>query len=375
MVALLGQNVLTGKVVDSATQRPIPFATVYFDGTTNGQTTDDNGQFSLTLKGIELPAVLVVSHVGYRTQILNITTATETLAIQLSLQGQLMGTVVVQDRNQRLKNIEEFRRLFLGSDEWGKRARIQNEEALLFERDYATQKVNTTSKYMRRMALKANPGRVEWAVDSSYFVYDKALNLQAVSKVPLVVELPHLGYSLRVDLVRFLTEYKSGRTGYLGHYFFISEEGPDGKVRPQHQKNRQRAFFNSSLHFLRSLFSGTLAENGYQVLEAVKDGTAKEKKLLPFDITPFLHRVEKDQLEIRGLAGRQLVILYYGDARGRPIPANKWKNKQPVQSGMHFGENACRIRPDGTVGDSDLAFSGYIGSHGVAWILPSDYEQ
>lgn len=370
---LLAQPVLKGTVLDSTNQEPVAFVTVYFDGTTNGQTTDNNGQFALSLKGIDLPAVLVVSHVGYRRQTLLIRDTKEELYISLAVQGQLISTVVVQDRNQRAKNIQEFRRLFLGSDEWGERAKIKNEDAILFDRTYKVQRVNVRSKYMREMTLKGKRSNIEWAADSSFYVYDKALNLQAKAKVPLEVELPDLGYTIQVDLVQFLTEYRAGRTSHLGHYFFIRQEGPEGKVRARHERNRQRAFYNSSLHFLRSLYAGTLSENGYQIYEQEKDKNGKNKKLKAFDITPYTQVVEEDQLEIKDLAGRNLIILFYGDAKGRPLPPNKWRRAQPVQSGIHIGEDTCLIRPDGTVGDSDLAFSGYIGSRGVAWILPSDF--
>lgn len=371
---LSAQPVLKGTVLDSTNQEPVPFVTVYFDGTTNGQTTDDNGQFALSLKGVDLPAVLVVSHVGYRRQTLLIRDTKEELYVSLAVQGQLISTVVVQDRNQRAKNIQEFRRLFLGSDEWGERAQIRNEDALLFDRDYKNQRVNVRSKYMRKMALRSNRNHVEWSADSSFYVYDKALNLQATAKVPLEIELPDLGYKIQVDLVKFLTEYGAGRTSHLGHYFFIRREGPEGKVRGRHERNRQRAFYNSSLHFLRSLYAGKLKENGYQIYEQEKDKNGKNKKLKKFDITPYVQIIEGDQLEIKNLAGRSLIILFYGDAKGRPLPPNKWRRAQPVQSGIHIGQEACLIRPDGTVGDSDLAFSGYIGSRGVAWILPSDFD-
>ncbi len=371
---LLAQPVLKGTVLDSTNHEPVPFVTVYFDGTTNGQTTDDNGQFALSLNGIDLPAVLVVSHVGYRRQTLLIRDTEEELYISLAVQGQLISTVVVQDRNQRLKNIQEFRRLFLGTDEWGERAQIRNEDALLFDRDFKNQRVNVRSKYMRKMTLNSNRNNVEWSADSSFYVYDKALNLQATAKVPLEIELPDLGYKIQVDLVKFLTEYRAGRTSHLGHYFFIPQEGPEGKTRARHERNRQRAFYNSSLHFLRSLYAGKLKENGYQIYEQEKDKNGKNKKLKNFDIMPHVQKVEEDELEIKDLAGRSLIILYYGDAKGRPLPPNKWRRAQPVQSGIHIGHEACLIRPDGTVGDSDLAFSGYIGSRGVAWILPSDFD-
>ncbi len=372
--ALYPQLNLVGTVLDSTNQTPIPFATVYFDGTTNGQTTDDDGKFSLSLQGMELPALLVVSHIGYRTQSLLIEDAAHRITIPLSVQGQMIQTVVVQDEDRRMKNLEEFRSTFLGVDDWGKRARIKNEEALIFNRDYKSKKLNTTSKRFRKIVLRGNRKDGEWAPDSSYYAFEEVLNLQAKAKVPLELNLPDLGYTLRVDLTRFLSSYKQGKTSHLGHYFFIPAEAKSNKPKAKHLRNRQFAYYNSALHFLRSLYHDQLEENGYRVYEQSKTRFGRKPQLKEIDLKPYLHRMEGEQMEIRGLAGKHLAILYYGDAKGRPLPPNKQKRKQPTQSGVFIGEDNCRIRADGTVGDSDIAFSGYIGTRGVAWILPSDYQ-
>lgn len=373
-ISLSAQLNLVGTVVDSTNQAPIPFATVYFDGTTNGQTTDDDGKFSLPLQGMEFPALLVVSHVGYRTQSLLIEDVSQRITVSLGVQGQMIQTVVVQDEDRRMENIKEFRSVFLGVDDWGKRAKIKNEGALLFNRDYNNKKLNTTSKRFRKIVRQSNRKDGEWAPDSSYYAFEEVLNLQAKAKVPLEVSLPDLGYTLQVDLTRFLSSYKQGKTSHLGHYFFIPAESKSGKPKAKHLRNRQFAYYNSALHFLRSLYSDQLEENGYRVYERSKARFGRKPQLKEIDLQPYLKKVDGEQMEITGLAGKHLAILYYGDAKGRPLPPNKHKRKQPIQSGVFIGEDNCRIRADGTVGDSDIAFSGYIGTRGVAWILPSDYQ-
>ncbi|NRB51430.1 MAG: carboxypeptidase-like regulatory domain-containing protein [Saprospiraceae bacterium] len=372
--SLSAQLRLAGTVLDSTNQAPIPFATVYFDGTTNGQTTDDDGKFSLPLQGIELPALLVVSHIGYRTQSVLIEDATQRITIALGVQGQMIQTVVVQDEDRRMENLQEFRATFLGTDDWGKRAKINNEEAILFNRDRRDKKLNTTSKRFRKIVLQGNRTDGTWAEDSSYYAFEEILNLQARGKAPLEISLPDLGYTLQVDLTRFLSSYKQGKTSHLGHYFFIPAESKSGKPKAKHLRNRQFAYYNSALHFLRSLYNDQLEENGYRVYEQSRNRFGQKPQLKEIDLQPYLRKVEGEQMEIDGLAGKHLAILYYGDAKGRPLPRNKHKKKQPIQSGIFIGEDHCRIRADGTMGDSDIAFSGYIGTRGVAWILPSDYQ-
>ncbi|PHN07402.1 carboxypeptidase-like regulatory domain-containing protein [Flavilitoribacter nigricans] len=371
---LCGQSVLSGRVTEAGNQQPVPFATVYFDGTTTGQTTDEDGRFQLSVSGIELPAVLVVSHVGYETLTLPVKDTKEELQLEIRIREQVMSTVVVQDRNQRQKNLQEFRQLFLGSDAWGQAARILNEEALVFNRDYVNQKLVIRNDYMRKMVQDAKRPNIQWAADGSYVTFDQAVNLEATAKVPLEVELPDLGYTVRVDLKSFETIYKQGTTSYFGHFFFQGKEGGDAKRKRRFEKKRERAYYNSSLHFLRALYQGALAENGYRLLEEERKGDGRNTAIVPFDIQPYLKPVGNDQLEITGLAGRNLIVLYYGDRKGQPLPESRWKNRQPVQSGLHFGDQECVIRADGTTGESSLYFSGNLGNRGVSWLLPSDYQ-
>lgn len=367
---LSGQDRLSGVVREADSQEPIPFATVYFDGTTNGQHTDENGHFSLLLNGIELPASLVISHVSYEPLIVNIENGQSPLNLELKTKDLTLEAVVVKDRSQRLKNLQEFRQAFLGGDAWGERASIRNEDALLFSRDYTVDTVQVQNQYMRNMIVDANPPGAVWAPDGKSVSFEKAVNLAATAKEPLEIELPDLGYILRLDLRYFQVAYREGTTSYLGHYFFQPIEG-DKKTPKKYQRKRERAYFNSSLHFLRSLYDGQLPENGYQLLEEVKG--RKGREIQPFDISDHLRKVNADQLEITGLSGRKLIVLYYGDRHGRPLSPSKWKRKQPVQSGLYFGEKKCIIRPDGTTGDSSLYFSGTMGNRGVSWLLPSDY--
>ena len=110
-----------------------------------------------------------------------------------------MNTVVVRDRNRRRQNLIEFRRLFLGENAWGKRASIQNEEALVFSRDYVTQQYNIRSVRMKRRLEQARLTGARWAPDSSYVIYDKAVNLKASANAPLLIDLPDLGYTLQLE--------------------------------------------------------------------------------------------------------------------------------------------------------------------------------
>lgn len=63
---LSAQTIIKGKVTDAETGDPIPFASVYFQGTTQGVATDFDGLYEL--KGQAETDTLVVSYIGYQTK-------------------------------------------------------------------------------------------------------------------------------------------------------------------------------------------------------------------------------------------------------------------------------------------------------------------
>lgn len=60
----------SGRVVIRSTGAPLPQATVRLDGQPTGTTTDEAGRFSLPLGGAAPTARLIISHLGYQSQVL-----------------------------------------------------------------------------------------------------------------------------------------------------------------------------------------------------------------------------------------------------------------------------------------------------------------
>jgi TonB-linked SusC/RagA family outer membrane protein len=82
---------VTGKVLDENAQ-PLPGANVIEKGTTNGTTTDANGQFSLNV--VNESSILVFSFIGYRSLEVSVNAQTE-LTVQLNPDVQSLEEVVV----------------------------------------------------------------------------------------------------------------------------------------------------------------------------------------------------------------------------------------------------------------------------------------
>lgn len=134
---LSGQNVIKGVVVDSLTQEPLPSATVYVNGTTQGTITDNDGRFEL--KDVSFPATVVFSFVGYHTQAVDFDRNPGTLTINLKTNDELPEIVVSGKGNKvSREDMDYFKAMFLGDDRWGRQAKIKNENVLMFDRSFHT---------------------------------------------------------------------------------------------------------------------------------------------------------------------------------------------------------------------------------------------
>jgi hypothetical protein len=85
---------LKGRIIDQKTGEGVPFASVYLKAGKNGMTTDENGEFVLSLK--ILPDTLLVSEVGYDTQPIAISSdPSSELVVKLTAVTQQLDEVVV----------------------------------------------------------------------------------------------------------------------------------------------------------------------------------------------------------------------------------------------------------------------------------------
>ncbi|MDD4921183.1 MAG: carboxypeptidase-like regulatory domain-containing protein [Bacteroidales bacterium] len=110
LLILFAQNNLKGIVFDKANHQPIPYATVYVNGTTNATYTDATGAFVLNL--IPIPSQIVVSHLGYTPSVIDIEEKEhKDVRIELEAKFFVMQEVVVSKKmtepnsSENLKNV------------------------------------------------------------------------------------------------------------------------------------------------------------------------------------------------------------------------------------------------------------------------------
>ena len=317
------------------THEPLPSATVYINGTTKGTITDLNGSFEL--KDVSLPADVVVSFVGYQIQAVYLDHSPDNLLVELKTNDKL-PEVVIEDKNERENIMRYFRRLLLGDDYWAANATIKNEDVLVF--------------------------KTEGSI------------LHAWANEPLIIDLPLLGYELHLSMVRFEAERKDfkDRCNMIG-YFFYMPNMPDKRIKERKIiKNRQTAYYNSSQHFLKSLFDNKLEENGYRahILETADD---ENQSGAVIDFSQHIIRIDDNQMQIVGLKGKSLLIEYLSKNN---VPMNlRVNDKKPYdisESRVTFLQDTCTVFQGGRVVDNSLIFSFDIAKKRVAASLPSDYD-
>lgn len=364
---LFGQSTVCGVVVDSLTQEPLPLATVYVNGTTQGTTTDNDGRFEL--KDVMFPATVVFSFVGYQTQALDLTRNPGELRIRLKT-NDILPEVVVSGKENKVKreDLEYFRKMFLGNDRWGKRATIENENVIMVDNSYYawahTEEVEIEKEHVEyHLRAGNNLKRV----------------FNAWASEPLIIDLPLLGYELYVNLVKFtVVEDKSYiQSDMLGYFYYKPYEKVNKRMTEKIKENRRRAYWGSSQHFLRSFADDRLAENGY--LLSMPDKVEKGRKIistyLPVDIKKYSSGAGDDKMQIYRIKDKKFRIRYYHRSDGSPMNfREKGKGiRHYLESWMTFLEDTCTFLKDGIVTDNNIQFTGDLSKKRVAACLPDDY--
>ena len=376
--AVFGQSTIRGIVIDSLTQEPMASATVYVNGTTQGTATDAKGRFEL--KEVTLPATVVFSFVGYKTQALELSRNPGALTIRLETNDEL-PEILVSGKTNKIdkKDLEEFKKNFLGDDRWGRNAVIKNEDVIMIENHF---EISYDTRQIMKVAYTSqnnNHGKEERLSisDDTVEVVTKVLNAWAYE--PLIIDLPLLGYEVYVDLIRFRVEQINSVTQYdmLGYFYYKPYSKVSKRQARTIEENRKKAYYGSSHHFLRSLAEDRLTENGYILskFEEVKNGRKVLSEYKPLNISKHFFDHGGYNVQIRGLKDENLKIRYYYKNDGSPVDfsAKRKGIRRYSESKIKFLEDTCTFRKFGIVSDNNIRFIGELSKRRVASSLPGDY--
>ena len=232
--------VISGSVLDDSTEAPLENVNVFLAETTLGSNTGLDGRFEIA--NIPEGAYHVVaSCLGYDVYNVRLSLSSATIPLKIRLKAviipfqEVVVSATVPERWR--KQLERFRKLFLGSSPNAKECKIVNPEVLDFSEE----------------------GDI----------------FSATARAPLIIDNEALGYRIMFLLRVFRTEPAvvafggvTGRGYTLVHdgspkYSPLDPYTPER--RDQWKKNRRIAFEGSLRHFLTALFRGSWKDDGFLI--------------------------------------------------------------------------------------------------------------
>jgi hypothetical protein len=86
-----------------------------------------------------------------------------------------------------------------------------------------------------------------------------------VATEPLIIDNNALGYKITYALDSFVNEYNTQVSLYSGSPLYTEMQPANDAQRTKWRDNRLHAYKGSMLHFMKSVYSKTLQENGFDV--------------------------------------------------------------------------------------------------------------
>jgi hypothetical protein len=297
-LSVSSQRTIKGNVVNHSNGEPLVGSSVFISNTSKGTVSDKLGYFELN----DIPMGkhdLVVSSIGYETNAFSF--STEQLPLQLKIEMEV--------KVRELPNVTVEPSVEEGWDKWGK----------LFTDNFIGSTPNALQCKIKNQ-------------DAIHFRYYKKSNrLTAWSDEPVILENKALGYKINYQLEDFEVNFKSGSTAFAGYPFFEEMS----KNRKKWHRNRDKSYYGSMIHFMRSIYQDSLSKEGFEVRRMVKvpnlekervkkiynpvrigTGSAKPDTLLK-DSIEYYQRImrQKDEIDVYGktlLTADSLVVKAEG---------------------------------------------------------------
>ncbi|RYD71806.1 MAG: carboxypeptidase-like regulatory domain-containing protein [Sphingobacteriales bacterium] len=273
------QHTLKGKILNAYTDKPIAGVSVYFNNTSIGTLSNEEGLFTIA-NAIE--GELIISSVGFERIVYKThkeSLGKKTFTFKLQPKETVLQDVMIMPDATRQKYLNLFKENFLGITEEADMSRITNLAAVYFVKP-------SNDKH----------------------------GIIALSDTPLTIINRKLGYRVSFDLVQFYLNEKDGRTSFYGYTRY--NEMADKK---KYIKNRKRVYYGSSLHFYRALIGNVLQPEGYDIYR-IREDTMKQQ--------PGAVQVEVKKMDI-AFTTKATDIISFDTATG--LFFAKWGPKLMVQ--------------------------------------------
>lgn len=241
------RNRISGTVINATTHQPIASASIFISGTTSGTMSNASGHFVLNNVPAKGSFELVISSIGFNTYVhpYNADTLPLTLRLNMTPKATELESVVVEpwEKDGWAKWGKLFTESFVGTVAASKNCEIKNKKALRF-----------------RFSRKTNV-------------------LIAVADEPLIIENKALGYRIKYTLEDYICNMKERTLLYVGYTLFEDMVEAGEKVPRRLASNRKHAYNGSIMHFMRSLYNNTLAQDGFEVQRLIKEPNLEKERV------------------------------------------------------------------------------------------------
>jgi len=354
---------LTGHVLDAESGESLLGTHVFYEGTTIGDVTDENGRFELPSPPFE-QVTLIVSMLGFdvqRQRIESITHSDEELEFNLVPVVFELGEVLVESESMAewRRNQTRFRELLFSTTDLGEECQIENPEVL--ELDYSSE----------------------------------ANNLVAKATAPLLLTNPSLGYHLTIHGLTFEGNQRAYQ--FTGGIQF-TEADPESEIQAKSwRRKREGAYQGSMRHFLTALVNDQLKKQGFEAYHVASAGEVNTNMpVAELGIKSLGSNVIGGLISQAGtpstwwLQFNAVVLVQYRKDREAPAYDRYLNRYAPSESGreivpMGKNQKSWILLPQGfaLIDDSGhvfpgmdgypLAHYGYWGWERFGEMLPADY--
>ncbi len=315
------QNI-TGIVYDAKTKELIESASVYFDNTTIGTTTNAKGEFSIPYN-TNIKSPLIISFLGYQKIILGGYSPNNIYKLELQEDINTLDEVLITDddgMSRRLK-LSQFKKQFLGSSRNAQSCKILNKDDIILR----------------------------------YFKKD--MQLIASSRKPIIIENRKLQYRIAFEINDFKIHYRhlnieEGKFNLKSVIYSGTSKYENLNVNNKEKiiKKRQETYKGSTLHFMRALSKKALEEEAYEVFN-------KGFIVNPYD---FFTVTSNKNSRLTTVKLKNKVIIRYAkkqssiESRVETFTIDQYGNHTPIDKVIFTGEMGNQRLGDSLPLDYDI---------------------
>ncbi|MDE5418668.1 carboxypeptidase-like regulatory domain-containing protein [Labilibaculum sp. DW002] len=240
------QVIIKGTIFEKKTNEKVCFATIYFNGTFVGTSSDKNGDFSLNIPhNTCMP--LTISAIGYYSVTLPKFDVDKPIIVHLKPKAYKMRELKVFDKSlvsQRKANLKVFKRIFLGRTVNAMHCEITNEQDISF--NYGSDRDT----------------------------------LKAFASKPILISNSALGYKITYSLNKFEYYRKSASFTFHGNIFFNEDMACNAADKQMYKSKRESTYLGSRMHFLRALWANDLLSAGFSLRNLTNDNLKSQDVII-----------------------------------------------------------------------------------------------